>query len=156
MSTVDISALPGGRQRLSVRVLIDLLDELDGSDVIVLAIVPHERRPRGPEGSRRPEPRHRAYRPVGLSTPKEREPADSGWARLTERERTVALLAGQAFTNQQIAHRLRISPHTVNFHLRQVFKKLSIDSRVSLARIVPARPSIVDSVNREGKGLGSR
>ena|SRR2546421_2595088 len=58
----------------------------------------------------------------------------SGWASLTERERAVATLAGRALTNQQIAHRLRISPHTVNFHLRQIFKKLGIESRVRLAR----------------------
>ena len=46
------------------------------------------------------------------------------------------MLAGQALTNQQMAHRLFISPHTVNYHLRQVFRKLAIDSRVSLARLI--------------------
>jgi DNA-binding CsgD family transcriptional regulator len=30
-----------------------------------------------------------------------------------------------------------LSPHTVSFHLRQVFRKLGISSRVELARIVP-------------------
>lgn len=147
----SIRPLPVGRSRLSVRGLTELLAELvgaDGSDVIVLAIVPHERRPQPPDEGRRPESRHRVHRPVGLSAAKERPPADGGWASLTERERAVALLAGHALTNQQIAHRLRISPHTVNFHLRQIFRKLSIDSRVSLARIVQARPSVVDSTNR--------
>ncbi|WP_441221748.1 response regulator transcription factor [Phytohabitans sp. LJ34] len=74
----------------------------------------------------------------------ERQPDDSRWTCLTERERTVARLAGHALTNQQIANRLRISPHTVNFHMRQVFKKLAIDSRVSLARIVQAHQPAID------------
>ncbi|MFD0742085.1 helix-turn-helix transcriptional regulator [Phytohabitans flavus] len=100
---------------------------------------------RRPERGHRPEPRQRIHRPVGLSSAKERQPADAAWASLTERERAVALLAGHALTNQQIAHRLKISPHTVNFHLRQVFKKLSIESRVSLARIVQTRPSVVET-----------
>jgi DNA-binding CsgD family transcriptional regulator len=60
----------------------------------------------------------------------------TGWSRLTDRERAVAVLAGQALTNQQIAHRLDISRHTVNYHLRRIFEKLSIDSRVYLAQLV--------------------
>jgi DNA-binding CsgD family transcriptional regulator len=57
-----------------------------------------------------------------------------GWERLTEREKAVARLAAQAMTNQQIASRLGITTHTVNFHLRRIFTKLEIVSRVSLAR----------------------
>jgi DNA-binding CsgD family transcriptional regulator len=57
----------------------------------------------------------------------------TGWEQLTERERMVARMAGQALTNQQIARRLQITTHTVNFHLRQIFRKLHISSRVSLA-----------------------
>jgi len=64
---------------------------------------------------------------------------DTRWVRLTERERAVARLAAEAMTNQQIAHRLGITTHTVNFHLRQIFVKLGIFSRVSLARLVEPR-----------------
>jgi DNA-binding CsgD family transcriptional regulator len=60
-------------------------------------------------------------------------PAPPGWQRLSDRERAVARLVGQAYTNQQIARRLGISTHTVNYHLRQIFRKLAIGSRVSLA-----------------------
>ena len=67
-------------------------------------------------------------------------PADgSRWERLTEREKAVARLAAEAMTNQQIARRLGITTHTVNFHLRQVFAKLEICSRVSLARLAETR-----------------
>ncbi|GAA2396099.1 helix-turn-helix transcriptional regulator [Dactylosporangium salmoneum] len=59
----------------------------------------------------------------------------TGWARLTSQEAAVATLAGRALTNQQIAHRLHISTHTVNYHLRQIFRKLEIDSRVRLATL---------------------
>jgi DNA-binding CsgD family transcriptional regulator len=54
---------------------------------------------------------------------------------LSVREREIAELAGQALTNQQIAGRLNRSPHTVNYHLRQIFQKLGISSRVELAAL---------------------
>jgi DNA-binding NarL/FixJ family response regulator len=52
---------------------------------------------------------------------------------LSAREQEIARLAGAGLTNRQIASRLAISPHTVNFHLRQIFQKLGIGSRVELA-----------------------
>ena len=57
----------------------------------------------------------------------------SSWEILTDREKTVAMMAARAMTNQQIARRLRISPHTVNYHLRRVYQKLDIRCRVELA-----------------------
>jgi DNA-binding CsgD family transcriptional regulator len=59
-----------------------------------------------------------------------------GWASLSQAQRTIARMVSQALTNQQIARRLFLSPHTVNYHLRQIFRKLDINSRVELARIV--------------------
>jgi DNA-binding CsgD family transcriptional regulator len=58
-----------------------------------------------------------------------------GWNQLTGRQREVAALAGEALTNRQIADRLFMSPHTVNFHLRHIFKQLGISSRVQLVRL---------------------
>jgi DNA-binding CsgD family transcriptional regulator len=55
-------------------------------------------------------------------------------ASLTEQERRIAGLVGSGLTNQQVARRLYLSPHTVNYHLRTIFRKLDIASRVELAR----------------------
>ena len=66
------------------------------------------------------------------------KPVD-GWESLTDTERTVAGVIAEGLTNQQAADRLYISTHTVAHHLRQAFRKLSIGSRVELARIVVER-----------------
>jgi DNA-binding CsgD family transcriptional regulator len=58
----------------------------------------------------------------------------SGWESLTDTERNVATLVAQGLTNPQVAGRMYVSPHTVKFHLRQIFVKLDIGSRVELAR----------------------
>jgi DNA-binding CsgD family transcriptional regulator len=59
----------------------------------------------------------------------------SGWSSLTDTERSVAALVAQGLTNPQVAAQMFVSPHTVKFHLRQVFRKLGIGSRVELARL---------------------
>jgi DNA-binding CsgD family transcriptional regulator/tetratricopeptide (TPR) repeat protein len=66
-------------------------------------------------------------------------PAD-GWESLTNTERAVSELVAQGLTNQQVAGRMYISTHTVAHHLRQAFRKLSVGSRVELARIVIEQP----------------
>jgi DNA-binding CsgD family transcriptional regulator len=63
----------------------------------------------------------------------------AGWASLTDTERMVAELVAQAMTNAAIAKRMYLSRHTVDFHLRQTFRKLNIRSRVELARMALER-----------------
>lgn len=58
-----------------------------------------------------------------------------GWQSLTDTELRVVDLVVEGLTNRQAAARLYLSPHTVAFHLRQVFRKLEIRSRVQLARL---------------------
>lgn len=53
---------------------------------------------------------------------------------LTPQERRLVLLASEGFTNQQIAHRMKISQHTVNYHLKKLFRKYGVNSRVQLVR----------------------
>jgi DNA-binding CsgD family transcriptional regulator len=67
-------------------------------------------------------------------------PATPSGARdgLTESERKVADLVGQGLTNREVAERLFVSPHTASMHLRHVFAKLGINSRIELIRIASA------------------
>jgi DNA-binding NarL/FixJ family response regulator len=51
----------------------------------------------------------------------------------------VSDLVAQGLTNQRIANEMFLSTHTVAFHLRQVFRKLDICSRVDLARVFTER-----------------
>ena len=60
----------------------------------------------------------------------------------------VSLVARGA-TNREVAERLFLSPYTVNSHLRHVFAKLGIRSRVELTRLATARgPPHVGRDNR--------
>ena len=54
---------------------------------------------------------------------------------MTDAERRVVELVAQGLTNRQVAERAFLSRHTVDFHLRQAFRKLNVSSRVELARI---------------------
>jgi DNA-binding CsgD family transcriptional regulator len=77
---------------------------------------------------------------VGVLTRDEgNDAAHAGWSSLTVAELAIADLIGEALTNQQIARRVVRSPHTVNYHLRQIYRKLGINSRVQLAALVQAR-----------------
>jgi DNA-binding CsgD family transcriptional regulator len=60
----------------------------------------------------------------------------SGWDALTDTERTIARLVSDGLTNRQVARRVSRSPHTVNYYLRSIFRKLDINSRVEVARYV--------------------
>jgi DNA-binding NarL/FixJ family response regulator len=92
---------------------------------------------------------HRAPVPVAIGappTPQERGPAPSPDPRPTSREprppaakftdveQAIILLVTEGLTNRQIASRIHLSPHTVNFHLRKVFRKLEVRSRAELVR----------------------
>ena len=73
----------------------------------------------------RPHRRTRAGKPDGTSI-------DS----LTERELQVARLVVDRKTNPEIAAELFLSQKTVEHHLRHIFRKIDVSSRVELARAV--------------------
>jgi DNA-binding CsgD family transcriptional regulator len=58
-----------------------------------------------------------------------------GWAAMTDSELAVARLVAQGLTNQEVAEQLFVSQHTVSGHLRHVFAKLDVNSRVELTRL---------------------
>ncbi|MFF3495087.1 LuxR C-terminal-related transcriptional regulator [Streptomyces sp. NPDC002795] len=57
-------------------------------------------------------------------------------AELTPQQLRIARRVAKGDTNREVARRLSVSPRTVDHHLRNVFDRLGIRSRVELARIV--------------------
>ncbi|MGK5685108.1 helix-turn-helix transcriptional regulator [Actinoplanes sp. URMC 104] len=90
--------------------------------------------PRPVAAALRAEPARRQPRRTPAPAPR-RPTGEPGWDALSPREREIADLVGQALTNRQIASRSGISTHTVNYHLRQIFQKLGIGSRVELVAL---------------------
>lgn len=68
--------------------------------------------------------------------PDDQHGPDDAWQSVTETERVVADLVTHGLSNHEVADKLFLSRHTVDYHLRQLFRKLSIHSRVELARLV--------------------
>ena len=60
---------------------------------------------------------------------------DPAWDSLSAAQREVVTLVVEGLSNRQVAEKLFLSPHTVNSHLRFAFSKLSVHSRVELARV---------------------
>jgi signal transduction histidine kinase len=58
------------------------------------------------------------------------------WLTLTDTEREVANLAAQGLSSRVVADHLGLPRPTVSAHLRRVFRKLDVRSRVELARVI--------------------
>jgi DNA-binding NarL/FixJ family response regulator len=107
-----------GQRRDAVRTLVAAEARLDGFGAVRLRDeAARELRRLG----------HRVRRPA-----RRRASATSG--PLSEREREIALLVADGRTNREVAEQLVLSTRTVEAHLRNVYGKLGVRSRVELTR----------------------
>jgi DNA-binding CsgD family transcriptional regulator len=114
--------LPAARAKEAVQVLTRALDSYAAAgaerDAVRVRVLIRARGARPPAGGPRSAPE---------------------WPELTESEFAVAGMVARGATNREVAERLYLSHHTVNSHLRHVFAKLGIRSRVELARLMAER-----------------
>jgi DNA-binding CsgD family transcriptional regulator len=66
-------------------------------------------------------------------TARKRDPSTRG--QLTAQELQIAQFVAQGLSNREVAAQLFLSPRTVAFHLRNVFRKLGLSSRTQLANL---------------------
>jgi two-component system nitrate/nitrite response regulator NarL len=52
---------------------------------------------------------------------------------LTSRERQIVLVVSEGLSNKQIARRLRLTEGTVKVHLHNIYQKLGVSNRTTLA-----------------------
>ena len=90
--------------------------------------------------------RARAELRASGQTARRRDPSTTG--RLTAQELQIARFVGQGLTNRDVAAQLFLSRRTIDFHLRNVFRKLGIATRTELARLD------LDSVAESAPGAG--
>ena len=57
-----------------------------------------------------------------------------GGSGLTPQQMQIARLIAEGATNREVAERMFVSPRTVDYHLRNIFQRLSISSRAELIR----------------------
>jgi DNA-binding CsgD family transcriptional regulator len=69
-------------------------------------------------------------------------PEADGFDALTGREREIADLVAAGRTNREVAEQLVLSPKTIEAHLRNIYAKLGVRSRVELARSRSGDPGV--------------
>ncbi|MES5823838.1 LuxR C-terminal-related transcriptional regulator [Streptomyces sp. RG80] len=75
-------------------------------------------------------------RALGAPATPARGAAEDPTVRLTAQQLMVARMAADGATNREIATRLALSPRTIDHHLRGVFTRLGIRSRIELVRLL--------------------
>jgi DNA-binding CsgD family transcriptional regulator len=81
----------------------------------------------------------RRLRELGVRSSRARR-SSSSWRGLTASEVQIARLVASGATNREIAAQLFLSPHTVGTHLRHVYEKVAVNSRVELTRALRDAP----------------
>lgn len=77
-------------------------------------------------------------------TPHDQRMLDDGAPRvdaptLSERETDVLKLVAQGYVNKEIAQRLGIGPSTVGTHIKNLYKKLAVHTRVQVVKVAQER-----------------
>lgn len=72
--------------------------------------------------------------PAAVAVPRVSDDDDLHDATLTDRETNVLDLLAEGLSNQRIAERLGISPHTVKFHIASIYDKLDARTRTQAVR----------------------
>jgi two-component system, NarL family, nitrate/nitrite response regulator NarL len=52
---------------------------------------------------------------------------------LPPRERDVLILVGKGCSSKEVGRLLNMTPHTVNDHMKRIFRRLDVDTRVEAA-----------------------
>jgi len=64
------------------------------------------------------------------------QPGATRLSTLTRSEHTVARLVADGYSNREIADRLTVSHRTIESHMRAIYRKLAVTSRVQMAMVV--------------------
>jgi DNA-binding CsgD family transcriptional regulator len=83
----------------------------------------------------------RARTELAAAGDRAQRPDESNVRDMTPQERRIAELAAEGATNAEIAEKLYLSAHTVDYHLRKIFRKLAVSSRRQLGAAL-IRPSV--------------
>jgi len=65
-----------------------------------------------------------------------KEPSTEILKNLTNKEKKIALLVAEGFTNKEIALKSNITESTVKVHLKSIYNKLGVSDRLSLALLL--------------------
>lgn len=79
------------------------------------------------------------FRSVQDSLPGHPPEVVAGDVLLSERETDVLKLVAKGYVNKEIAHKLGISPTTVGTHIKNLYRKLAVHSRVQVVRAAQER-----------------
>ncbi|MGC5343006.1 LuxR C-terminal-related transcriptional regulator [Streptomyces sp. DT171] len=71
---------------------------------------------------------------------------------LSELQRDIVRLVGEGLSNQRIAERVGLSPHTVNYHLRKLYRALGVNSRIDLLNAAERAGGRLSGLPRAGRG----
>jgi DNA-binding CsgD family transcriptional regulator len=116
-------------QRFGVGIVVDVLR--NHSQVLLDGAVLHNLDYLAPNGD--PQPSHDTVTRYPLARlPTVRVDGGDQWLSLTGAEFRVAELVASGMTNRAMAEELSVSPHTVDAHLKHMYVKLGIHSRVEL------------------------